>query len=84
MKKMLIAGMIAASLLTLLSACGAAAAQSPINTAQSGLEAAINSLSQVTKDTAVVDVIQNPAFDGFGQFLFPVEFRAQESSFHSP
>lgn len=80
MKKKLITGMIAASLLTLLSACGAAPAQPPSNTAQSGLETGINSPSQVTKDTAVVDVIQNPAFDGFGQFLFPVEFRAQESS----
>jgi len=31
------------------------------------------SIISVTADTAVSDVINNPAFAGFGQFIFPIK-----------
>ena len=36
--------------------------------------------NQVNENTAVIDVINNPAFEGYGQFLFPTEYRVPDSS----
>lgn len=33
----------------------------------------IQDIVPVTKDTPVLDVIENPAFEGFGEYLFPTE-----------
>lgn len=37
-------------------------------------------VSSVTKSTSVLDVIGNSAFEGFGQYLFPVEYGLPNSS----
>lgn len=34
----------------------------------------------VNSETAVLDVINNPAFEGFGKFLFPTEYKMPDSS----
>ena len=50
------------------------------NTKEDGLENNMDKFNHLTTDSIVADVVNNPAFKGFGQYILPLEWRYDPES----